>query len=136
MDTRPITTASGIGRRDVLVAGAGAALALAVLTEDTEAAAAAKSGWRYCTKCRGLFAGKGTESVGVCPARGAHKPLAGYNYLLLSGLSDDDPGLVKNWYRCEKCRGLFADDAGDTGDCPKGVAHTRIGSSFSLWRGT
>jgi hypothetical protein len=44
MATRPLTTAAGIGRRDVLMAGAGAALALATLTEDAEAAAAAKSG--------------------------------------------------------------------------------------------
>src|SRR5215211_6501725 len=99
MDTRPITTAAGIGRRDVLAAGAGAALTLATLTESVEAAAAAKSGWRYCPKCRGLFRGKGTDSVGVCPKGGADKPLAGYTYLLLTGLSVTYPSLYKNWFQ-------------------------------------
>ena len=46
MATRPVTTAAGIGRREVLIAGAGAALTLAALTEGAEAAAAATSGWR------------------------------------------------------------------------------------------
>jgi hypothetical protein len=136
MDTRPLTTASGIGRRGVLMAGAGAALALATLTESVEAATAAKSGWRYCPKCRGLFAGKGTESVGVCPAGGSHKPLKGYNYLLLTGLSVTDPNLYKNWFQCQKCRGLFANDRGDTGVCPKGGAHKGTGPAYDLWAGT
>jgi hypothetical protein len=135
MDTRPITTAAGIGRRDVLIAGAGAALALATLTEDVEAAAA-KSGWRFCPKCRGLFAGKGTDSVGVCPAGGSHKPLKGYNYLLLTGLIVTDPNLYKNWFQCKKCRGLFANDRGDTGVCPKGGAHKGTGPGYDLWAGT
>jgi len=71
VQTPPVASAiaaSGIGRRAVLTAGAGAALALATLTESVEAGAAAKAGWRYCPNCRGLFAGTGTKSVGVCPA--------------------------------------------------------------------
>ena len=136
MDTRSDTTATGIGRRDVLVAGAGAALALATLTDSVEAAAAAKAGFRYCSKCRGLFAGAGTKSVGVCPAGGSHKPSKGYNYLLLSGLSVTNPNLYKNWFQCKKCRGLFADDLGDTGRCPKGGAHARTGPAYDLWAGT
>ena len=135
MDARPDTTAAGIGRRDVLVAGAGAAFALATLPESGEAAAAAKSGWRYCSKCRGLFAGKGTDSVGVCPKGGSHKPLKGYNYLLLTGLSVTDPNLYKNWFQCTKCRGMFADDLGETGVCPKGGAHKGTGPAYDLWAG-
>ena len=139
MHTRPVASAfasSEIGRRGFLTAGAGAALAIARLTEPVEAAAAAKSGWRYCPKCRGLFAGKGTESVGVCPAGGSHKPLKGYTYLLLSGLSVTNPQLFKNWFQCKKCRGLFADDLGETGVCPKGGAHVGTGPAYDLWFGT
>lgn len=138
MDTRPGTTASGIGRRGLLTAGAGAAIAVAALAlpESVEAAAAAKSGWRYCRDCRGLFAGKGTDSVGVCPAGGGHNPLKGYNYLLLSGLEVTNPQLYKNWFQCEKCRGMFADDLGETGVCPKGGAHKRTGPAYNLWAGT
>ncbi len=138
MDTRPVASAiaaSEIGRRGVLTAGVGAALALATLTEPVEAAAAAKSGWRYCPKCRGLFAGKGSDAVGVCPAGGAHKPLKGYNYLLLSGLSVEDPSFPENWVRCKKCRGLFQDTAAASSVCPSGGAHVRTGPKYGLWIG-
>jgi hypothetical protein len=137
--TRPGTSAigaSGIGRRGFLAAGTGAALAIAILTEHAGAAPAAKSGWRWCTKCRGLFAGKGSDSVGVCPKGGAHRLRPGDIYVLLSDLSSTDPTLIKNWYQCEKCRSLFAIDAGDTGVCPKGGAHKRTGPAYDLWKGT
>ena len=137
MHTRPVTsavTASGIGRRGFLAAGTGAALAIATLIEHVEAAPAAKSGWRWCTKCRGLFAGKGSDSVGICPAGGAHRLRPGDTYVLLSDLSSTDPTLIKNWFRCEKCRGLFAIDAGDTGVCPKGGAHQPKGDNYKLIR--
>jgi hypothetical protein len=136
MDTRPVSTTSGIGRRAVLTAGAGAALALATLTESVEAGATAKAGWRYCPKCRGLFAGTGTKSAGVCPAGGTHTPVKAYSYLLLSGLSVTNPQLYKNFFQCKKCRGLFADDLGDTGVCPKGGAHSGTGPACDLWAGT
>jgi hypothetical protein len=108
MDTRPETTAAGIGRRDVLVAGASAALSLTTLTEPVEAAAAAKSGWRWCNKCDGLFAGQGADAVGVCPTGGRHKPVSSFNYLLLSGLSATHVDLIHSWFQCKKCRGLVA----------------------------
>jgi len=139
VQTPPVASAiaaSGIGRRAVLTAGAGAALALATLTESVEAGAAAKAGWRYCPNCRGLFAGTGTKSVGVCPAGGTHKPVKDYSYLLLSGLLVTDPKLFKNWFQCKKCRGLFADDRGDTGVCPKGGAHAGTGPAYDVRAGT
>jgi hypothetical protein len=89
-----------------------------------------------CPNCRGLFAGKGTKSGGVCPAGGSHQPVKAYSYLLLSGLSVTDPNLFKNWFQCKKCRGLFADDRGDTGVCPKGGAHAGTGPAYDLWAGT
>jgi len=139
VQTPPVASAiaaSGVGRRAVLTAGAGAALALATLTESVEAGAAAKAGWRYCPNCRGLFVGTGTKSVGVCPAGGTHKPVKDYSYLLLSGLLVTDPKLFKNWFQCKKCRGLFADDRGDTGVCPKGGAHAGTGPAYDVRAGT
>jgi len=97
--------------------------------------AATKTGWRFCVKCRGLFAGKGTKSVGVCPAGGTHKPLTRNNYVLYTDLGVTDPNLFQNWFRCQKCRGLFADDLGDTGVCPKGGAHAGIDPAYALWTG-
>jgi hypothetical protein len=44
--------------------------------------------------------------------------------------------LDKRWFLCEKCRGLFAIDAGDTGDCPKGGRHAKSGPAYALWKGT
>jgi hypothetical protein len=139
VDTRPdasAVAAAGIGRRGVLTAGVGAALALATLTEDTTAKPAAKSSWRWCIKCRGLFAGKGFDSVGVCPEGGAHNPRSGDIYVLLSDLSSTNSTLVKNWFQCEKCRGLFAIGAGTNNVCPKGGAHKRTGPAYALWKGT
>ena len=110
-------------------------MALAVLTEDAEAAAAI-GGWRWCGKCQALFRGKGTESVGVCPKGGAHKPVAGYNYLLLFGLTVTDGDLIKPWFQCQKCRGLFAPEGSNNGNCPKGGAHKRTGPEYAVWKGT
>ena len=138
MDTGPVASAvavPGIGRRGVLTAGVGAALALATLTEEASAAAAATSGWRWCNRCQGMFRGKGTRSVGVCPKGGAHKPAAGFNYLLLSGLSVNDPSFPKTWSQCQKCRGLFQDDAAASGVCPVGGKHVRTGPQYGLWIG-
>lgn len=138
MQTRPIASvfaSSEIGRRDVLVAGAGAALALATLTKAVAAAATAKSGWRYCPDCRGLFAGKGTKAGGVCPAGGTHDPVKSYSYVLLSGLSVTDPQLFKNWFQCKKCRGLF-NDGGTNRTCPKGGVHAPTGPEYAVWNGT
>jgi hypothetical protein len=138
MDTEPVASAvaaEGIGRRGVLTAGVGAALALATLTEEASIAAAANSSWRWCFKCRGLFAGQGKKSVGVCPDGGAHKPRPVDIYVLLSDLGSENAELDKFWFRCQKCRGMFANNAGNTGDCPKGAAHAPTGPAHALWRG-
>lgn len=140
MDSQPGTTTSGIGRRDVLLAGAGAALALATLSESVAAAATAKSGWRYCLTCRGLFAGKGTRSVGVCPAGGPHTPEKAYSYVLLADLQVEDLDLTKVWLQCRKCRGLCIPVAPpgipSVGACPKGGTHAPTGPTYAVWKGT
>jgi hypothetical protein len=121
-----------IGRRPLL--GAGVALAVALAMPEP-AAAATKTGWRFCPKCRGLFAGKGTDRAGVCPAGGKHRPLTTINYVLHYDLGVTDPNLFKNWFRCTKCRGLVADDRGETGPCPAGGLHAITNPAYALWSG-
>jgi hypothetical protein len=58
-----------LGRR-LLIAGASAALAVGALALPESAGAATHTGWRLCLKCRGLFAGKGTDSASA-PGSGA-----------------------------------------------------------------
>ena len=94
------------------------------------AAAAVKSGWRWCLKCRGLNAGQGNKSVGVCPDTDAHKPRSVDIYVLLSDLGAENAELDKFWFRCQKCRGLFADNAGEYRRLPqrRGARGDRCGA--------
>ena len=46
----------------------------------------AQPGWRWCSKCQGLFyGGLGSARMGVCPAGGTHVNTASYNYFLFYG---------------------------------------------------
>jgi hypothetical protein len=54
----------------------------------------------------------------------------------LSGISVTDPNLLGSFFQCKKCRGLFVDDLGETGVCPKGGAHAGTGPNYALWAGT
>jgi hypothetical protein len=138
-----------IGRREVLMTsmGIGLGLATAGLILPEEAAAATEAGWRYCTKCRGLFAeaekgkkrkkGKKPKKPvqGVCPAGGAHAVLQTHNYVLQHSTSIVDPNLIRNYFKCQKCCGLFGDDSGETGVCPAGGSHTGAGLDYEIWQG-
>jgi hypothetical protein len=142
-------------RRSALQAG----LALGVIAlagRPETAAAATQSGWRFCTKCRGLFfqgsgssprkkkKGKkskaaGNASLGVCPAGGTHAPRSDLNYVLhLATSLETNPQLFKNFQQCTKCRGLFSRDIELKGVCPTGGAHASgdaPSSFFALWEG-
>ena len=74
-------------------------------------------------------------SVGVCPDGGAHTPTAGFNYLLLSGLSASHQDFVKGWFLCEKCRGLFIPEGDRNGDCAKGGTYKPTGPADGVWKG-
>ena len=151
-DAHRLVRASGTGstRRGLLRAGLGlGALTLLVATA-TPAAAATQSGWRFCTKCRGLFfqggaakpkkkkKGKKSDntSLGVCPAGGKHAPRSDLSYVLHTADSlPTNPQLFKNFQQCSKCRGLFANDLGETGVCPAGGSHASGNIFFALWEG-
>jgi hypothetical protein len=134
----------------VLRAGAGLGLAASLVSAAEPAEAATETGWRFCTKCRGLFyqgSGPGKskkkkkgkkpadQSLGVCPAGGKHAPRTDLNYVLQFEGSPTNPNLYKNFQKCQKCRGLFANDLGETGVCPAGGAHASGNTFYELWAG-
>jgi hypothetical protein len=82
-----------------------------------------QAGWRWCSKCQGLFFGGNPGSK--CPAGEAHSDTGGGNYVLAHN-SPDAPGQA-NWRWCKKCQGLFF--AGNPGSkCPAGATHSKTGS--------
>ena len=89
---------------------------------EVAAAAVAHTGWRYCTKCRGLFFSPRNDTLGACPDGGKHKPRKDAScvlYVLPPGSS-----LWSYWFRCTKCAVLYLTGAGDAlslGVCPKGA---------------
>jgi len=75
-----------------------------------------QTGWRWCSKCQGLFFAGGA-SQGICPAdRGAHDGAASGAYTL----DDDAPhaGGQSSWRWCGKCQGLFFGGGAGQGTCP------------------
>ena len=125
-----------LGRRGVLVAGTGAALGALALTADEASAAVAKSGWRFCPKCRGLFLSPKNEAGGSCPAGGKHKPRKDISYVLYA-LQGTIGGTWVPWFKCDKCAALFLNASGSTSDgvCPRGGEHNGAGTRFVLWIG-
>ena len=135
----------------------GVGLGLAALAAGWEpAGAATQAGWRFCTKCRGLFfqgsaakpkktkkgkkgkrgQGSGGDTLGVCPAGGKHAPRTDLSYVLFTADSlPTNVDLFKNFQQCTKCRALFANDLGETGVCPAGGAHASGDAFFALWQG-
>lgn len=142
-----------MSRRALVRAGAGLGAGALIAFAPAPAAAATQTGWRFCTKCRGLFfqgggskrkkKGKngkkgrsaGNTSLGVCPAGGRHAPRTDLNYVVQLNSSFTDPNLFKNFQQCQKCRGLFFEDSGETGICPAGGTHTGGSSLYELWQG-
>jgi len=61
--------------------------------------------WQHCTKCQGLFFA--ANSLGYCPAGGAHNNSGSANYYL----SDSGPG-QSGWKWCNRCQGLWFFDDG------------------------
>jgi hypothetical protein len=84
-----------------------------------------QNNWQRCTKCQVLsFAG--SQSLGSCPAGGAHVHTGGKNYLIpFSG-----SGAVgqSNWRWCNKCQSLSFGGGTSVGSCPAGGTHDHAGS--------
>ena len=120
----------GIGRRGLLEAATGLALAgaLGVPAAPIEAArkrrASSETGlqpwWRYCKKCRALHS-VWDGNRGVCPAGGVHSTETSYNYEVWYG---DVPARQGDWFYCKKCRALHSVWDGNRGVCAAGGVHS------------
>jgi hypothetical protein len=90
--------------------------------------AASQAGWRWCSKCQGLFFGANPGSV--CPASGGgHQDSGGYYVLAHNSVDAQGQG---GWRWCKKCQGLFfngSPNAGSAGECPADQGeHSGVGS--------
>jgi hypothetical protein len=74
------------------------------------------TGWRWCSKCHGLFFGGATPSL--CPANGPHDSSGSAVYALRTG----GTGGQSDWRRCTACQSLFLASAA-VSKCPAGGAH-------------
>jgi hypothetical protein len=115
-----------------------------VLEHDIGETRWAQSGWRFCTKCNGLFYfgpdGSDRRPDQVCPADGLHNA-AGYNFVLAHDLirslrGGRKPNNQQYWRFCTKCYGLFywGKDGGDHPEnqrCPAGDLHNPATNGFN-----
>jgi hypothetical protein len=135
-----VISGARLDRRGVLVAGAGVAFgALALTGQDASAADVARTGWRFCLKCRGLFHSPGNDAAGTCPAGAKHKPRKAVNYVLYAIENPSVGDQWSGWWKCTKCAGLFlrfgSSQPASGGVCPRGGAHSGGGDPVVLWTG-
>ena len=101
-----------------------------------------QSGWRWCSKCQGLFWGSAaTDSY--CPAGGQHIVTSDtYTYVLVFGTptiawtnaqgSSYTVAAQSGWLYCGKCRGLFYGHGTNSGGwCPAGSHHLQASNSYN-----
>jgi len=124
----------GLQRRTVLRNGLLAGLGVAAVSisstaiEGTAQAFSYQTGWKWCSKCRGLFYGP-QQSASHCPAGGTHDSTGSWPYTMFY----DDPssgGILQqqNWSWCGKCTGLFYGPKQSYSICPAGGPHDGSGS--------
>jgi len=125
---------TGIARRTTIKAlalgGIGALTGIAL--SGPAQAESTQAGWRWCSKCQGMFYAMATGNhMGVCPAGGKHIDAASGHYLEVFNAQDSGK-LQAGWSWCEKCMGFFYSraslGAGGMGHCPAGGTHTKEGS--------
>ena len=88
-----------------------------------ETDAFSQPGWRWCSKCQGLFV---ANPGSVCPAGMGHVSSGGF--YVLTNNSPNAPG-QSNWRWCHKCQGLFFGGGANGGRCPADQqAHSSTGS--------
>ena len=80
-----------------------------------------QSGWRWCSKCQGLFFA-GNSTNGRCPADARGHDPSGSGAYLIDLEQSDTPG-QDNWRWCGKCQSLFFNGHTSRGRCPAGQAH-------------
>ena len=80
-------------------------------------------GWRYCTKCHGLFTDS-FERVHRCAAGGSHSANQAFEYFLPWSKTQEEGDGERGWRLCGKCMCLFFSPSGQpTGYCADGQNH-------------
>jgi hypothetical protein len=82
--------------------------------------ASGQHGWRWCSKCFGMFFGPG-QSASHCPLGGTHDGGGSGDYAFT--LNDPAVAGQSQWRWCQKCQGLFYGPNQGTSHCPAGGAH-------------
>ncbi len=82
--------------------------------------AAGQHGWRWCSKCRGMFFGPG-QAASRCSAGGTHDGGGSGDYSFVQGVPES-PG-QHDWRWCSKCQSLFVGPNQATSACPAGGVH-------------
>lgn len=94
--------------------------------------ACVQEGWRWCSKCQGMFYGLASPSqggLGRCPAGGAHITTGSAYYYERIGATV--AGVQQGgWSWCAKCMGFFySSHSSGMGPCPAGANHINAGSA-------
>ena len=103
-----------------------------------------QSGWRWCSKCRGLYYALSTMdpvpgfpwilpvSPGLCPVGGGHNADGSGQYAFFQSV----PATTHqaNWHWCFRCQGMFFANTPRSGVCPAGGQHdsSKSGNYFAL----
>lgn len=119
--------------RNGLLAGLGvtAVSAASPALAGSAQAASAQSGWRWCSRCSGLFYGP-QQAQSICPGAAHHNLGSNWIYSVPynepGGTTDPQPG----WFWCTQCKGLFHGGSLTFGGrCPLSPsASHQAGSSF------
>ena len=138
-----ITSVSHLDRRQALRAGllAGAGVVAAGVGLVTSAPAVAdpgiqawvaQEGWRFCSKCRGLF--YLPFGAGRCPAGGGHSGSGSFPYFLwYNDVAMPSTLMQPEWRWCRKCQGMAYGGFGP-GFCPGLGRHDHSGSgNYHMW---
>src|SRR5262249_35534518 len=82
-------------------------------------------GWRWCSKCQGLFWGD-EVAASRCAGGGTHTPpeQTGSSNYTLPVWEPTTPGRHSEWRWCSKCQSLFYDAGVASSHCPAGGTHS------------
>jgi hypothetical protein len=81
----------------------------------------AQNGWRWCTRCSGLFYSPSDAPAGACPFNGDHQP-GGANYetpfVTSQDVGAEQEQAQQSWLWCNWCEGLFWGKGQVNSHCP------------------
>lgn len=83
-----------------------------------------QAGWRWCSKCQGLFYGP-LQGVSACSQGGPHEDpeVSGSGTYALRFGVPEGPDIQTEWRWCNRCQGLFFGPMHDKSICPRGGTH-------------